>query len=261
MARSIKIHRKAIQKEDSHPGGIGVAGIGSGRVNPLKNILLLNAHLDSLRFRAILVNCKRRVHQSAQRAGIWASLRYIKDRSMHFRKTCSILLAIGMITSVVHGSAGAQSKRELKLKAAFLFNIAKFVDWPAKVFRWDGAPFNLCIFGEDPFGSLIDDAFEGRSIKGRPIQIQRPGNLQSSKGCHLFFISTSEASEVSGMLDTLHSNNALTVSEINGFAGSGGIIGFYQEENNLKIEINQKMAEQAGLKVSSKLLRIGRLVN
>ena len=180
---------------------------------------------------------------------------------MYYRKTCTILLAIGIITFLIQGSAQAQSEWELKLKAAFLFNIAKFVEWPAKAFPSDGPPFKLCIFGKDPFSSLIDDAFEGRSVKGRSIRVERPGSIQGSKGCHLFFISTSEGSKVSRMLERLHSNNALTVSEIDGFARSGGIIEFYKKENNLKIEVNQKVAKQASLKVSSKLLRIGKVVN
>ncbi|MDD5275862.1 MAG: YfiR family protein [Methylovulum sp.] len=143
---------------------------------------------------------------------------------------------------------------EYKIKAGYLYNFTKFIDWPADNYK----TFNLCILGTDPFGSLIDP-IEEREVFGRPIKLFRLNNGYSFTPnklayCHIFFIG-----EPSATPPTLH--NQLTVGESPGFAQHGGMIGFINQDGRIKLQINLAAIKQSGLKISAKLLEVADIID
>jgi hypothetical protein len=162
----------------------------------------------------------------------------------------------------VTGSAKKQRPMndvEYRVKAAFLYNFAKFIDWPA---AGDGSEvLSLCILGEDPFGKTLDETLHNKAVKGRPIELHRirEPKLVDATGCNLAFISDSEKPRLDEWMDALAGTAALTVSELQDFTTSGGMIRLFFEENRVRFELNAQSADAAGLRVSSELLQLSRL--
>lgn len=158
------------------------------------------------------------------------------------------------------GRATAQELNEYEVKAAFLYNFAKFVEWPGNFSADPNAPMIIGILGRDPFGGEIDRAIEGKSVNGHHLTIKRFSTLDGYKSCQILFVSSSERNNVPRILAAVANSSVLTVSETNRFAQIGGIINFITIENRIRFEINQAAAARAGLKISSKLLSLGRVV-
>lgn len=164
--------------------------------------------------------------------------------------------AIFLIMSSPAQSRVSEPESEYKLKAAFLYNFAKFVDWPDE----SSPVLEICIAGHDPFGSNLEDTVGGHAINGRSIVIRRLVALERIRQCDVVFISSSEKSRIAQVLASLGGAHVLTVAEIPGFAAAGGMIGFVVDQDNLRFDINAGAAERAGLKVSSRLLRLANSV-
>ena len=152
-------------------------------------------------------------------------------------------------------SRGADLSREYQVKAAFLFNFAQFVEWPPQSFTDNVSPLVIGIYGTDPFGSFLDDTVRGEVIRGRRIQIKRCDKLADVKSCHILFVGQSEAGNPDHIFVATKGKPVLTVSDIPGSRQSGVIIWFTTEQNRIRFHINNEAAREAGLSVSSKLLR------
>jgi hypothetical protein len=150
---------------------------------------------------------------------------------------------------------------EYDVKAAFLYNFAKFVEWPAEARGGEHDPLSLCIFGADPFGSRLDELVKGETIAGRSLAVRRIRQLSEIKSCHIAFFSHAEAEQVPAALASLRGSNVLTVGEDDGFAEQGGMIQFYLAENRVRFAINLDALEGTHLRVSSKLLRLARVLH
>ncbi len=178
------------------------------------------------------------------------------------------LLAIGRLSLLIAltvlfllpGRIGAQEANEYEVKAAFLYNFARFVEWPDNVSPDPNGPLVIAILGRDPFGGEIDRAIEGKTVNGRRLVIKRFSSLETYEQCHILFVSSSERGNLPRILAAVRTNSVLTVSETDRFAQIGGIINFITIENRIRFEINQAAAERVGLKISSKLLSLGRVV-
>jgi hypothetical protein len=157
--------------------------------------------------------------------------------------------------------AQTDSTGEYQLKAVFLFNFAKFIDWPPTSSRSPQSPFVVCILGPDPFGQAIDGVFKGKTIADRPVAIERFKNIAQVKQCQMVFVSQSESFHLADIIQTLHGACVLLVGEADGFAEAGGTIEFALEGNHVHFLINPDAADRAGLKVSSKLLSLARVVH
>ena len=146
---------------------------------------------------------------------------------------------------------------EYQVKAVFLYNFAKFVEWP------DDMPADalyIGIIGEDPFGPVLDKVVNGKTVGGRRLIVKRLKNPQQARECHIVFVGTSEKKRMRPILDTLHGAGVLTVSEMPGFSESGGVINFEIAGNKVHFDINVEAAERARLRVSSKLLSLAKIV-
>ena len=122
------------------------------------------------------------------------------------------------------------------------------------------APVVLGILGEDPFGEGIQQAIRDQTAHGRGFEIKRAKDFQNMGRCHLLFISPSEKGRLPEILARLGKTPTLTVSDLEEFARQGGMVGFYKESGKLRFEINTRAAEQTGLKISSRLLQLARIV-
>ena len=161
---------------------------------------------------------------------------------------------------LVPREAAAQTK-EYQVKAAFLFNFAQFVEWPAGVYADTNAPFCIGILGDDPFGQALEQTIQGENIGGHKMAVQRSRQVADLMNCQMIFVSKSEKSHVPEILTTLGSHPVLTVGEVPGFARSGGGINFILEGAKVRFEINPEAAQTEGLKISSQLLSLGKIVS
>ncbi|HWE53655.1 MAG TPA: YfiR family protein [Bryobacteraceae bacterium] len=146
---------------------------------------------------------------------------------------------------------------EYQVKAAFLLNFTKFIEWPPASFGNAGAPLSICILGEDPFGATLDRIAGGEVVNGRSITIERVLHLPVPASCRVLFISR-RAKEPRSPLDL--GPGVLTVGEGEAFLREGGMIAFVIENRRVRFEINRMIAENAGFRISSKLLNIAKAV-
>ncbi|MDD5262644.1 MAG: YfiR family protein [Methylacidiphilales bacterium] len=157
------------------------------------------------------------------------------------------------------GRAEAQSK-EYQLKAAFLYNFAQFVKWPTSSFATSDTPFYIGVLGDDPFEGALEKIIQGESIDNHRLAIIRSQRVEDLKDCQLLFISKSEDGHVGQILSSLDARPILMVSEIGGFAQSGGAINLYLQEGKVRFSINPEAAQRRGLRISSQLLSLGKVV-
>jgi hypothetical protein len=149
---------------------------------------------------------------------------------------------------------------EYQVKAAFLYNFAKFVEWPPDAFEGAGDPVTFCVVGADPFGEVLDTVVEGESLAGRRLTVHRTRDLGELRDCHVVFVPRSERGRQERILDFLRNRSVLTVGEADGFLTGGGMIRFVLEQNKVRFDISLEATESSGLKMSSKLLRLARKI-
>lgn len=165
---------------------------------------------------------------------------------------------LGLLLAGSFSAALFAQAPEYQVKAAFLFNFAKFVEWPGL----DPAsePINLCVVGDDPFGGFLDQIVKGKVANGRAVEIRRIAATQKLEGCQIAFIPASERKRTPAILDRLGRTGVLTVGETEDFTRRGGVIGFYLDGNHVRFEVNTDAAGRAGLRISSKLLSLAKIV-
>jgi hypothetical protein len=171
-----------------------------------------------------------------------------------------LFLAFGALCVTVSLASQPASSAEYRVKAVFLFNFVQFVEWPAEAFTTSTAPIEICVLGADPFGEALDQTVEGESIHNRSLVVRRLSRTSGLGACHLLFVSRSEQERLTEVLRALEpSTGVLTVSDIDGFVGRGGTIGFFIDRQRVRFEISPTHAHDRGLKVSSQLLSLGRI--
>jgi hypothetical protein len=147
---------------------------------------------------------------------------------------------------------------EDKVKAAFLYNFTKFVEWPTNVFATPDAPLVIGVLGRDPFGQVLDDTLKNKTVKNRRVVLVRCKRTEDAAGCHVLYICDSEQKKLPAILGELRGKPILTVSDLDGFSRQGGMIELIKSEDTIGFEINRKAADREGLRLSSKLLRLDR---
>lgn len=156
-------------------------------------------------------------------------------------------------------SAHAQSA-EYKIKAAYLFNFAQFVDWPTNRFTNETSPIIVGVLGRDPFGPILDQILQSEVVKNRKIEVRRYRSVKETQECHMLFISATEAPNIKSILASLKGQSILTVADMDDFAVNGGMIRFLSEKNKIRFRINLQSIKEAHLFVSSKLLQLAEVV-
>jgi YfiR/HmsC-like len=171
-----------------------------------------------------------------------------------------LVLAAGVLFCAI-GAAQSDQPSEYEVKAAFLFNFTKFVEWPEGSFDDPHAPIVIGIIGDDPFGDSLLRIVAGQKPQGRAIVIIKYRRGDDLRHCHILFISASERQYSAQILTGLHDAGVLTVSDIDGFAVAGGVMQFVMQENRVRFVVNLDAATQNKLRVSAKLLALAQVVN
>ncbi len=190
--------------------------------------------------------------------------RYLRCRSLVLLAV--ILLAAGgaawagvtatpASTSATSATAKPVVAAEYQIKAVFLFNFTKYVDWPASAFADAQAPFVIGILGDDPFGSALDDTVRGEKVDGRPLVIQRYSSWQDIKDCQILYISQSKSAELARIFAGIKGRSILTVGDADNFTDQGGMIWLVTENSKIRLKINLDPVKAANLTISSSLLR------
>lgn len=169
-----------------------------------------------------------------------------------------VLLAAWSLPGAPASAEAPKQAEEYEIKAGYLFNVAKFVEWPKDAFAGDQAPLIVAVLGKDPFGPALD-AMQGRQVQKRTVLVKRGESLSAIATCHVLFVSESERGRLAEILPAVK-GPVLTVSDIEGFSVLGGCITFVRQETKLGMEANPDAAQRAGLKISSKLLSIVKVV-
>ena len=150
--------------------------------------------------------------------------------------------------------------RESLVKLAFLYNFARFTDWPATAFRKPASPLRFCVLGDDPFGASFD-AIAAKRIRGRSIAVRRLASTRDAARCHVLFVSRSEIPRLAEILASLRGLPILTVADMADFARSGGIINLKTANSKIRFEVNLDAARLVGLRFSSRFLSLATIVS
>jgi len=172
------------------------------------------------------------------------------------------LFMAAVLTAVFWSVARAETDEarftEYEVKAAFIYNVAKFVEWPDG--RSDGRnTINFCILGADPFGKALH-AIEGKAVRGKKLQVKNLRLPREARECHMLFISSSEKEQLPRVLGAVRGLPVLTMGDVSGFAQQGVMVNFYMENNKVRFEINEEKAKDSKLVISSHLLKLARIV-
>ena len=147
---------------------------------------------------------------------------------------------------------------EYRVKAAFLYNFARFIEWPPEVFQDPGDPLTICVLGRDPFGRVLDDVVAGKKLDGRAFAVRRISDPIQSGVCRILFVSSSEPKRTWSGLAQARKPGVLIVGEGAGSRDGGAIFTFTLEGDHVRFEINTQAAELSNLRISSRLLSLAR---
>jgi hypothetical protein len=169
---------------------------------------------------------------------------------------------LGLIACLLTCGAVAQVRHadEDQVKAAYLFNFAKFVDWPAASFPGPNDPMVICSIGDERLAEVLQQTVRGKQAKGRLIEARQVSTVSQSKSCHILLIAFRDKELILPLLRGLQSASVLTVGQSGEFTRLGGMINLVRNDSSIELQINPKAAETAGLKISSRLLAISHIV-
>ncbi len=148
---------------------------------------------------------------------------------------------------------------ESRVRAAVVMQLANYIEWPAQAFRTPQDALQFCVLGADRLGTLLSEAAQARTINGRKATVRNIARPEEGRSCHVLFVGYAREKQLSDNLQFFRSRPVLTVGEADAFLVCGGIINLSWDEGSVRFEINQEAAAQAGLRLSSRLLRLARL--
>ena len=173
------------------------------------------------------------------------------------RLLSSLCFCLGVWTAF---GAEAPISREYQIKAAFLYNFTKFVEWPPQRFDPDDRPIVIGVLGGNPFGNELVNTLRDRKVNGRAFVIKAIGIASEATAVDLLFVPTGEEPRLAGALAAINGAGVLTVGESEQFAALGGAITFTVNADKIRFEINRGASQQAGLKISAQLLKLASAV-
>jgi hypothetical protein len=165
-----------------------------------------------------------------------------------------VLVGVGALVLAPQAPAQEATSLEYQVKAVFLLRIAQFTDWPVDSDQ-AAQPFVIGVLGQDPFGSILEQAVEGERISGRPVVVRRYAELADLAPCELLFVAASHQQATAQLLSRLQGSQTLTVADFAGFVGRGGAVELFLDEGRVRFRIDRDAAQAAGLVLRSQLLR------
>ncbi len=170
----------------------------------------------------------------------------------------ALAVVIGVLTAFC--ASETSLPKEQQVKAAFVFNFAKFVDWPAQRFASTNAPLTIGVLAPSTMGAALAEVIQGRNINGRPLVVQVVDTPEAARTVHVLVCTASDDGKVRQLLPTLANAGVLTVGETDLFAQTAGMIRFITEGDRVRFEVNVAAAEEAGLHVSAQLQKLAKAV-
>jgi uncharacterized protein DUF4154 len=175
------------------------------------------------------------------------------------RRVAAAAIALaGAVLAPGAAQAGAPPPED-QVKAVFLFNFTKFIEWPTKALGRPERPFSICLLGQDRLGDDLDELARSSTVQGRRIAVRRLARGDDVTRCHILFISASEHDHLATVLDKVADWPIFTVGEVEDFTRQGGSLRFFLLEGTVRFEINLKATARAGLKVNARLLKIAQV--
>lgn len=172
------------------------------------------------------------------------------------RLVAAMAIAGGLAAGYGLRAADAPVTKEYQLKAAFLYNFTKFVEWPARRFSGPADPIVIGVWNVNPFGAELENVIQGRQANGRAVVVKSVRTVAELTGVHLLFVAAGEEAHVEKLVNALRDAAIVTVGESEKFGAMGGMIVFTQQADKLRFTINQVASEKAGLKLSAQLLKL-----
>jgi hypothetical protein len=179
-------------------------------------------------------------------------------RTFH-RPSLTALVLAWVLIAVSGLLAQAAKPTDYDVKAVYLYNFGRFVEWPSTVTA-KSEVFNVCILGQDPFGPALDATLAGETISGKSISAKRISTPQEAVNCQILFMSSAEESRLNKIIEALDKGAVLTVSDMPQFSRRGGMIQFVVEGKKVRFEVNLTAVQRAGLTLSSELLKVATAV-
>ena len=167
-----------------------------------------------------------------------------------------VILLIAFLSIASQGS-----NREYKVKAAFLFNLAQFVEWPTNILPESGSPLVIGILGENPFGSYLEEIVSGENVNGHPLQVKHCQTVEEATTCQIIFINLPETNKMKEAITALKGRSILTVSDKDNFIREGGMVELIKKVNKIGLVISTQSTKEDNLIISSKLLQIAQLAH
>ena len=181
------------------------------------------------------------------------------ERTFGFRLRLNLVAVACALVAFPYSWAQSPKPTDYQVKAAYLYNFGRFIEWPRVVTAKSG-PFTVCVLGQDPFGSTLDATMAGETIAGRNVVTKRISTPEESVNCQILFLSAAEAGRLNKIMEGLDKAAVLTVSDMPQFAQRGGMIQFVLEGNRVRFEVNLTATQHAGLTPSSDLLKVATAV-
>lgn len=178
------------------------------------------------------------------------------DSSWRRRLTSAVILSLGAVLLLLGLTARADASLIYRVKAAFIFNFSKFVEWPTEQNSRPPESLQFCVYGDDGFLPVLEQTLQGKKVQGKDLKVRRVGRTADMEGCLVVFMADDNSRQLADLLSELRDQPVLTVGDHPRFLDMGGMIRFLIVDNKVRFEISQQTAEEAGLTMSSKLLQI-----
>jgi hypothetical protein len=188
-------------------------------------------------------------------------------RDMPKRRKLALLsrlsaMSVALNILVAAASAEAQSEAAMpedEIKAAFLFNFARFIEWPSRQNGPD-SPLILGVIGRDEFADTLERTVQNKSVRGRTLAVKRLSSARDARGCHMVFVGFTDRGRILQVIDAVGPSAVLTVGDAEAFTQKGGMVRFFPEGSRMRFEINVDAAARAGIRISSRLLQLAHVV-
>jgi len=177
---------------------------------------------------------------------------------IRLRQAAISAASVGLCFALYAAPASAQS--EDQIKAAFLYNFARYVEWPDSAFASGSDAVRICMVGSGDFAAVVSKTVSGKSVGDRSVEVDTPANLAAASSCHILYVGDSFDGNPQEVAASVEPASVFTVADREGFATGGGIANFIRTDNKVRFEINPGAAKKVGLKVSSRLLRLAKVV-
>lgn len=170
----------------------------------------------------------------------------------------AIAIALFVVLPCLRGSA--QKTSDAQVEAAYIYNFAKFIEWPAQKFSSANAPIRFCVLNDFAFQPFLERTVSGKSISGHPLEVVLIRDASEGVQCHVLYINSAQERQVRRAFELLRNSSVLTVGETDAFVEEGGVINFFLQDDQVQFRINHKAAKQSSLYLSSRLLSVAKKV-